>query len=52
MIRIREQTVMTNEMPTAEPAGRVDAGKIAIAVVIACVIGAFFYFDLGKYLLV
>lgn len=47
---IREQTAMTNEMPTAEPAGGVNAGKIAIAFVIAGAIGAFFYFDLGRFL--
>jgi uncharacterized membrane protein YdjX (TVP38/TMEM64 family) len=47
---IREQTAMTNEMSGAEPAGGANAGKIAIALVIACAIGAFFYFDLGRFL--
>ena len=47
---IREQTAMTNEMPTAEAASGVNAGKIAIALVIVCATGAFFYFDLGRFL--
>jgi uncharacterized membrane protein YdjX (TVP38/TMEM64 family) len=47
---IREQTAMTNEMPVAEPARGANAGKIAIALVIACAIGLFFYFDLGRLL--
>jgi uncharacterized membrane protein YdjX (TVP38/TMEM64 family) len=47
---IREQTAMTNGMPAAEAASGVNAGKIAIALVIVCAIGAFFYFDLGRFL--
>ena len=50
MIRIREQTVMTNDMPASETTSGLSAGKIAIAVVIALAIGAFFYFDLGRFL--
>ena len=50
MIRIREQTVMTNDMPSSETTSGLSAGKIAIAVVIALAIGAFFYFDLGRFL--
>ena len=47
---IREETVMTNDMPVAEPAGRSSAGKLAIAIVIVCAILASFYFDLGRVL--
>jgi uncharacterized membrane protein YdjX (TVP38/TMEM64 family) len=47
---IREQTAMTNEVQAAAPVGGVNAGKIAIVLVIACAIGAFFYFDLGRFL--
>ena len=50
MIRIREQTLMTNDMPSSETTSGLSAGKIAIAVVIALAIGAFFYFDLGRFL--
>jgi uncharacterized membrane protein YdjX (TVP38/TMEM64 family) len=37
-------------MPAVEPAGGINAGKLATGILIACAIGAFFYFDLGKYL--
>jgi uncharacterized membrane protein YdjX (TVP38/TMEM64 family) len=47
---IREQTAMTNEVKAAEPARQVNAGRVAVALVIVCAIGAFFYFDLGRYL--
>ena len=47
---IREQMAMPNEMPAAVPTRGMNAGKIAIAAVIACTIGAFFYFDLGRFL--
>ncbi len=47
---IREHTAMPNEMPTSQPAGGISAGKLAIAAGIACAIGAFFYFDLGRFL--
>ena len=47
---IREQMAMPNEMPATEPAGGMNIGKIAVALTIACGIGAFFYFDLGQYL--
>lgn len=47
---IREQMAMPNEMPAAVPTRGLNAGKIAIAAVIACAIGAFFYFDLGRFL--
>ena len=46
---IREQA-MLNEMPATEPAGGMNIGKIAIALAIVCGIGAFVYFDLGRFL--
>ncbi len=46
---IREQTMPT-DIPTAQPASGSSTGKILIAAVIACAIGAFFYFDLGRFL--
>ena len=48
---IREQTVMTNPMPTTTPASGSSIGRIIIGVVIGLVIGTFFYFGLGPYLL-
>jgi uncharacterized membrane protein YdjX (TVP38/TMEM64 family) len=47
---IQEQIAMTNEMPAAQPAGGLNTGKFAMAVLLACAIGAFFYFDLGRFL--
>src|SRR5262245_6656929 len=47
---IRRQTAMTNSVPAAEAAGRLNSGKVAIGLLIACAISVFFYFDLGKYL--
>ena len=47
---IRGQTAMTNGVPAAEAAGGLNSGKVAIGLLIACAIGIFFYFDLGKYL--
>jgi len=41
---------MTNEVQAAAPVGGVNAGKVAIVLVIACAVGAFFYFDLGQFL--
>ena len=48
---IREQIAMPNGVPVAQPTSGSNAGKIIIATVIACAISAFFYFDLGDYLL-
>ncbi len=47
---IRDQMTMADEISAAEPAGRATGGKIVIALVIACAVGAFFYFDLGRVL--
>lgn len=47
---IREQAAMTNELPAAEPVGGLNAGKVALALVILSAIGAFFYLDLGRFL--
>src|SRR5215475_14200961 len=41
---------MANEVQAAEPAKNVNAGKVTVALVIACAIVAFFYFDLGRFL--
>ena len=47
---IHHDTAMTSGMPAAEQSDGLSIGKLAIGVLIACGIGAFFYFDLGKYL--
>jgi uncharacterized membrane protein YdjX (TVP38/TMEM64 family) len=47
---IRNQIAMSNGMPVAQPASKGNVGKVVIAVFIAVVIAAFFYFDLGRYL--
>lgn len=47
---ISEQTTMTNPMPTTIPAGGSSTSKIMIGLAIAVAIGAFFYFDLGRFL--
>lgn len=41
---------MANQVHAAETANKVNPGKIAVVLVIAGAIGAFFYFDLGQYL--
>ena len=43
-------TAMTNPMPTIIPAGGSSTSKIIIGVAIAVAIGAFFYFDRGRFL--
>jgi len=47
---IREQMAMPNEIPVTQPANGSNVGKFAIALVIAGAIGAFFYFDLSRFL--
>jgi uncharacterized membrane protein YdjX (TVP38/TMEM64 family) len=47
---IREPMAMTNQMPATQPVSGSSVGKIAIALVIAGAIGAFFYFDLSRFL--
>ena len=47
---IRDQVAMPNEIPVAQSASGSNAGKIIIAGMIACAIGAFVYFDLGRVL--
>ncbi len=47
---IRDEAALTNPMLATEPATGSNTGKIVIAVVIACAIAAFFYFDLGRFL--
>ena len=41
---------MADEVQAAEPTGGLNTGKVAVVLVIVCAIGAFFYFDLGRYL--
>jgi uncharacterized membrane protein YdjX (TVP38/TMEM64 family) len=47
---IRDEVAMPIPMPEAAVQAKSSAGKIAIAGVIAVAIGAFFYFDLGRFL--
>lgn len=47
---IREQASMTNHVTTGEQASGTAMGRIAVAAAIACAVGAFFYFDLGRFL--
>jgi uncharacterized membrane protein YdjX (TVP38/TMEM64 family) len=47
---IREQTVMTNDMPASEAKSGLNAGKIAIVLVIGVAVAAFLYFDLSQFL--
>jgi uncharacterized membrane protein YdjX (TVP38/TMEM64 family) len=47
---IREQAALTSPMPATEPASGSKTGKILIFLVIACAIGLFFFFDLGRFL--
>ena len=47
---IREQTVMTNDMPSSEAKSGLSAGKIAVVLAIGVAVAAFFYFDLGRFL--
>lgn len=47
---IRDEVAMPTPMPEAAVQANSSAGKIAIAAVIAVAIGAFFYFDLGRFL--
>jgi len=47
---IQKQMAMPSEMPATEPTSGSSVGKIAIAVVIAGAIGAFIFFDLGRFL--
>ena len=41
---------MAHDMPAVRPAGGTHIAKVAIVAVIACGIGLFFYFDLGRFL--
>jgi len=47
---IREETIMTNDMPSSEAKSGLSAGKIAIVLAIGVAVAAFFYFDLGQFL--
>jgi len=47
---IRQDAVMTTEVSQQAESKKPNAGKIVIALLIAFSIGAFFYFDLGRFL--
>lgn len=47
---IREQTVMTNDMPASGAKRGLNAGKIAIVLAIGVAVAAFLYFDLSRFL--
>jgi uncharacterized membrane protein YdjX (TVP38/TMEM64 family) len=47
---IREETVMTNDMPASEAKRGLNAGKIAIVLAIGVAVAAFLYFDLSRFL--
>jgi uncharacterized membrane protein YdjX (TVP38/TMEM64 family) len=47
---IREQTVMTNDMPASGAKRGLNAGKIAIVLAIGVAVAAFLYFDLSQFL--
>jgi uncharacterized membrane protein YdjX (TVP38/TMEM64 family) len=47
---IRHDAVMTNPVPNQNESGSSNLGKISIVIGIAFAIGAFFYFDLGRFL--
>jgi uncharacterized membrane protein YdjX (TVP38/TMEM64 family) len=47
---IHKHTAMTHEVQTAEAAAGFNVGKVAVVLVLACAIGAFFYFDLERFL--
>ena len=50
MIRIRDRTAMTYDMPSSEAKSAFSAGKIAVAFAIGIAVAAFFYFDLSRFL--
>jgi uncharacterized membrane protein YdjX (TVP38/TMEM64 family) len=47
---IRQDAVMTTQVPNQAGTGNANTGKMLIAVVLALAISAFFYFDLGRFL--
>ena len=47
---IRQDVVMTTQVSNQAEAGNANTGKVLIAVVMALAVGAFFYFDLGRFL--
>jgi len=47
---IQNQVAMQIEAPTPRPSGKSYTGKLILSILIGCVIGAFFYFDLGRFL--
>ena len=47
---IRSEAAMTSQVPTTTPSQQSNGSKLAIILGIAIAIGAFFYFDLGRFL--
>jgi uncharacterized membrane protein YdjX (TVP38/TMEM64 family) len=47
---IQGQVIMPHDVTVTKSAGESNSGKLIIAAVILCAIGAFFYFDLGRFL--
>jgi uncharacterized membrane protein YdjX (TVP38/TMEM64 family) len=47
---IRQDAIMTTQVSNQAGTGKTYRGKVLIAVVMALAIGAFFYFDLGRFL--
>jgi uncharacterized membrane protein YdjX (TVP38/TMEM64 family) len=47
---IHEQTAMPSNIPVPKPASGLSPGKLVVGALIAAVIGALFYLDLGRYL--
>ena len=47
---IRQNAAMTTRVPSTFASSRSNTGKIALLLVIGLAIGAFFYFDLGRFL--
>lgn len=47
---IRQDAVMTTQVSNKAGTGKTYTGKVLIALVMALIVGAFFYFDLGRFL--
>lgn len=47
---IRSEAAMTIQVPTTIPSQQSSGSKLAIILGIAIAVGAFFYFDLGRFL--
>lgn len=47
---IRQDAIMTTQVSSRTDSGKSSIGKLLIAIILAVAIGAFFYFDLGRFL--